>query len=58
MFVLSASISTEDRNRLSFEFSERQTSQSQAIIGTPCDVPVPKKVIFKLPEYFVCDYLR
>jgi hypothetical protein len=25
---------------------ERQTLQSQAITGTPCDVPVPKKVNF------------
>jgi hypothetical protein len=29
---------------LSFGSSEVQTAQSQPIIGTPCDVPVPRKV--------------
>jgi hypothetical protein len=30
-----------------------QTSQPQAITGTPCDVPVPKKVTFTAPVWFV-----
>jgi hypothetical protein len=38
----------EVRNRLSRESEEVQTLQSQAMSGTPWDVPVPKKVIFKL----------
>src|SRR5712692_10256039 len=38
------SISTETRKRLSRGSSEVQVSQSQAIEGTPVDVPVPKKV--------------
>jgi len=27
---------------------ERQTAHSQAIIGTPCDVPVPSSVTLRL----------
>ena len=38
--------STEDRKRLSRGSVERQVSHLQAITGTPCEVPVPKKVIF------------
>src|SRR3712207_677963 len=34
----------EERSRLSRGSDEWQTSQSQPIIGTPCDVPVPRKV--------------
>jgi hypothetical protein len=37
---------TDERNRLSLASDELQTSQSQAITGTPCEVPVPKNVIF------------
>jgi hypothetical protein len=33
-----------DRRRLSFLSGEVQTGHSQAIIGTPALVPVPKKV--------------
>jgi len=33
---------------VSFLFADRQTTQLQAIIGTPLLVPVPKKVIFNL----------
>jgi hypothetical protein len=36
---------TEERSLLSRESVEEQTLHSHAIIGTPCDVPVPKKVI-------------
>jgi hypothetical protein len=35
----------DGRERRSRESSERQVSQSQPIIGTPCDVPVPRKMI-------------
>jgi hypothetical protein len=35
-----------ERKRLSFLSVEVHTSQSQAIIGTPLLVPVPRKVIF------------
>ena len=31
--------------RLSGESVEWQTSHGQAIMGTPCEVPVPKKVM-------------
>jgi hypothetical protein len=31
--------------RLSLKSIEEQTSQEQPITGTPCDVPVPRKVI-------------
>jgi len=37
-------LAIEDRSRWSRGSGERQTSQSQPIIGTPCDVPVPRKV--------------
>jgi hypothetical protein len=36
--------SNDDRKRLSFSSVEQQTSQSQAITGTPCEVPVPRNV--------------
>ena len=35
---------TEARVRLSRGSVEEQTAQSQPIIGTPCDVPVPRKM--------------
>lgn len=35
------------RRRLSLLSVEVQTSQSQPMIGMPCDVPVPRNVIFK-----------
>jgi hypothetical protein len=35
-----------DLKRLSFLSGELHTGQSQAIMGTPPLVPVPKKVIF------------
>src|SRR3954471_22708938 len=38
--------STEVRIRRSRGSADLQTVQSQPIIGTPCDVPVPRKVIF------------
>lgn len=38
----------DERNRLSFGSDDWQTLQLQAIIGTPCDVPVPKNVICTL----------
>jgi len=44
----SVSSKTEVRNRLSRASSEWQVLQSHAITGTPCDVPVPRKVIFTL----------
>lgn len=37
----------DDRRRLSSGFLDEHTSQSQAITGTPCEVPVPRNVIFK-----------
>ena len=40
------SIKTETRRRLSRGSSEVQVSQSQAIDGTPVDVPVPRNVSF------------
>src|SRR5438445_12462485 len=40
------SIRTETRSRLSRGSSDVQVSQSQAIEGTPVEVPVPKKVSF------------
>src|SRR6266536_1277320 len=40
------SIRTETRSRLSRGSSEVQVSQSQAMEGTPVEVPVPKKVSF------------
>ena len=49
-----SSIKMDERRRLSFSSVERHTSQSHAIIGTPCDVPVPRNVIFKL-ESIDCD---
>src|SRR5262245_48692990 len=36
----------EGRRRVSRGSADRQTAQSQPIIGTPCDVPVPRKVTF------------
>src|SRR3977135_4725870 len=42
------SIKTDTRSRLSRGSSEMQVSQSQAIEGTPVDVPVPRKVSFML----------
>src|SRR5947207_9740979 len=49
------SIRTETRSRLSRESSEVQVSQSQAIEGTPVEVPVPRKVSFMESGK---DYLR
>jgi hypothetical protein len=37
----------EERKRLSFWSVDKQTGSLLAIIGIPCEVPVPKKVIFK-----------
>jgi hypothetical protein len=45
--VVADSTSMLERKRLSFLSFEVHTSQSQAIIGTPLLVPVPRKVIFK-----------
>jgi hypothetical protein len=35
-----------DRNLLSFGLLDMQTGSLSAIIGIPCEVPVPKNVIF------------
>src|SRR5260221_1659335 len=51
------SIRTDTRKRLSRGASEVQVSQSQAIEGTPVDVPVPRKVSFILVQkltIFIC----
>jgi hypothetical protein len=45
--VVDVSTIIEERKRLSFTFMLVHTSHLQAINGTPCDVPVPKNVIFK-----------
>jgi hypothetical protein len=37
----------EERRRLSLKLSDAQTSHLQAITGMPCEVPVPRNVIFK-----------
>lgn len=39
---------TDERRRLSQGSPEAQTRQSQAITGTPCEVPVPRKVILSV----------
>jgi hypothetical protein len=44
----SVSSKTEVRNLLSRPSSDWQVLQSHAITGTPCDVPVPRNVIFTL----------
>lgn len=46
--VCSSSIKTEERSRLSFASVERHTLQLQAMTGTPWEVPVPRKVTFKV----------
>ena len=46
MRVFSLSTKIEERKRLSCAFLLTHTSQSQAINGTPCEVPVPKNVTF------------
>ena len=46
MVRVSVWISTEDLKRLSRGSADWQVSQEQAITGTPCEVPVPKKVTF------------
>src|SRR5262245_12805888 len=47
------SIRIDGRVRRSRGSFERQTSQSQPIIGTPCDVPVPRSVILRLNNAFL-----
>jgi hypothetical protein len=42
-----------ERKRLSFLFTDVHTLQLQAIMGTPCDVPVPKNVTFILSAQFI-----
>jgi hypothetical protein len=37
----------EERSLLSLGLEDLHTAQVHAITGTPCDVPVPKKVTFK-----------
>jgi len=44
MFLSPVCIKAEQRNRLSRGSADVHTAQGQAITGTPCDVPVPKKV--------------
>jgi len=41
----SSSMYTDGRERLSRGSVDPQTAQRQPIMGTPCDVPVPRKVI-------------
>src|SRR5215204_3109498 len=48
-------IRSEGRNRVSRGSSERQVRQSHPIIGTPCDVPVPRNVICKLIYLWLDD---
>lgn len=48
----STSTITDTRRRLSLKSSEVQTEQGQPITGTPCDVPVPKNVIFNCFQWF------
>lgn len=43
----------EQRNLLFLKSKDLQTEQEQPITGTPCDVPVPKKVTFKILKWFV-----
>jgi hypothetical protein len=40
-----AAMKIDGRSRVSRGSSERQVLHSQPIIGTPCDVPVPRNVI-------------
>src|SRR4051812_49325458 len=49
----SASNKTEVRRRLSCLSVDVHTSQSQAITGTPCEVPVPKNVMVTAAVGFV-----
>src|SRR5207237_4068961 len=42
------SIRIDGRVRRALGSVDRQTRQSQPIIGTPCDVPVPRSVILRL----------
>src|SRR6266567_6642776 len=54
------SIKTETRRRLSRGSSDVQVSQSQAIEGTPVEVPVPKKVsriLVQSPKSNVCSLI-
>ncbi len=51
--VLSPSTKIDERSRLSRLSDEVHTSQPQAITGTPCDVPVPKKVMVTVVVWFV-----
>ena len=39
------------RSRVFFGSGDVQTAQSQPIIGTPCDVPLPRTVTFMPPLY-------
>jgi hypothetical protein len=50
--VCSVSTSAEHLNRLSFAFVLWQTSHWQPMVGTPHDVPVPKKVSFIIIVFF------
>ena len=47
IFIPFILIKIELRKRLSFKSLDRHTSQLQPIRGTPCEVPVPRNVIFK-----------
>jgi hypothetical protein len=44
MFFPPVCTNAEHRNRLSRESEDAHTAHGQAITGTPCDVPVPRKV--------------
>jgi hypothetical protein len=51
------SIITDDRNRLFFGLADRQTAQSQLIMGTPPEVPVPKNVMRMLKPLFLIQII-
>jgi hypothetical protein len=48
------SMSTDERSRLSFKFTDLHTSQGHATTGTPCDVPEPKNVTLIKGSCFNC----
>src|SRR5690348_16907734 len=53
----SVSTYTDARHRLSCGSVDRHVPQSQPIIGTPCDVPVPRNVMRKGVRLWLDDAL-
>ena len=47
----------DERRRWSRASDEVHTEQLHAITGIPCDVPVPKNVIFTALNWFVLEYV-